>query len=69
MTPTAADCTMITGMAEESAEPRDDVQQLLREFEQLLKSTLRDNALAAVAVAAAAGFIAGVLLTRTSRHK
>ncbi len=55
---------MMAAMNEESAELRDDVQQLLREFEQLLKSTLRDNALAAVAVAAAAGFIAGVLLTR-----
>jgi ElaB/YqjD/DUF883 family membrane-anchored ribosome-binding protein len=55
---------MMAAMSEESPELRDDVQQLLREFEQLLKSTLRDNALAAVAVAAAAGFIAGVLLTR-----
>jgi ElaB/YqjD/DUF883 family membrane-anchored ribosome-binding protein len=55
---------MMAAMSEESTELRDDVQQLLREFEQLLKSTLRDNALAAVAVAAAAGFIAGVLLTR-----
>lgn len=54
----------MASMSEESPELRDDVQQLLREFEQLLKSTLRDNALAAVAVAAAAGFIAGVLLTR-----
>lgn len=50
-----------------SEEPRplkDDVQQLLGEFEQLLKTALRDNTLAAVAVAAAVGFIAGVLLTR-----
>jgi hypothetical protein len=45
-------------------QPRDDVQQILQEFEGLLKSTLRDNVLAAVAVAAAAGFIAGVLLSR-----
>jgi ElaB/YqjD/DUF883 family membrane-anchored ribosome-binding protein len=43
---------------------KDDVQLLLSEFEQLLKTTLRDNTLAAVAVAAAAGFIAGVLLAR-----
>ena len=43
---------------------KDDVQLLLIEFEQLLKTTLRDNTLAALAVAAAAGFIAGVLLTR-----
>ena len=55
---------MMAAMSEQSSELRDDVQQLLREFEQLLKSTLRDNTLAAVAVAAAAGFIAGVLLTR-----
>jgi ElaB/YqjD/DUF883 family membrane-anchored ribosome-binding protein len=69
MTPTRAICTMMAGMAEEPAELRDDAQQLLRELEQLLKSTLRDNALAAVAVAAAAGFIAGVLLTRSGRRK
>jgi ElaB/YqjD/DUF883 family membrane-anchored ribosome-binding protein len=42
----------------------DDLQQLLGQFERLLNSTLRDNTWAAVAVAAAAGFVAGVLLAR-----
>lgn len=51
-------------VSEPSTTPREDAQQLLREVEQLLKSTLRENVLAAVALAAAAGFIAGVLLTR-----
>jgi len=51
-------------MSEQSTPLKDDVQLLLIEFEQLLKTTLRDNTLAALAVAAAAGFIAGVLLTR-----
>lgn len=49
---------------DEPAPLKDDVRQLLSEFERLLKNTLRDNTLAALAVAAAAGFIAGLLLTR-----
>jgi len=54
------------GMSDEPAAPplKDDLQQLLREFEQLLKGALRENTLAALAVAVAAGFVAGVLLTR-----
>jgi ElaB/YqjD/DUF883 family membrane-anchored ribosome-binding protein len=42
----------------------DELQQLLGQFERLLKSTLRDHTWAAVAAAAAAGFVAGVLLAR-----
>jgi ElaB/YqjD/DUF883 family membrane-anchored ribosome-binding protein len=51
-------------VSEQSTPLKDDLQLLLSEFEQLLKTTLRDKTLAAVAVAAAAGFIAGVLLAR-----
>jgi ElaB/YqjD/DUF883 family membrane-anchored ribosome-binding protein len=52
-------------MSDDEAPPlKDDLQQLLREFEQLLKTTLRENTLTAIAVAAAAGFVAGVLLAR-----
>ena len=61
----AVDLLYDESMGDGAATPlKDDVQQLLREFEQLLKSTLRENTLAAIAVAAAAGFVAGVLLTR-----
>jgi ElaB/YqjD/DUF883 family membrane-anchored ribosome-binding protein len=51
-------------MSDDKSPLTDDLQQLLGQFEQLLKSTLPDNTWAAVAVAAAAGFVAGVLLTR-----
>jgi ElaB/YqjD/DUF883 family membrane-anchored ribosome-binding protein len=51
-------------VSDEPGPLKDDVRQLLSEFEQLLKTVLRDNTLAAIAVAAAAGFVAGVLLTR-----
>jgi ElaB/YqjD/DUF883 family membrane-anchored ribosome-binding protein len=51
-------------MSEDTGPVTDELQRLLGEFEQLLKSTLRDNTWAAVAVAAAAGFVAGVLLSR-----
>lgn len=42
----------------------DDLKRLLEELDALLRSTLRDNVWAAAAVAAAAGFVAGVLLSR-----
>jgi len=51
-------------MSDENSPVTDELQQLLGQFEQLLKSTLGDNTWAAVAVAAAAGFVAGVLLAR-----
>ena len=56
---------MILTMGEDESTPlQDDVKQLLGEFEQLLQATVRDHALAALAVAAAAGLIAGLMLTR-----
>jgi ElaB/YqjD/DUF883 family membrane-anchored ribosome-binding protein len=51
-------------MGDDTGPLTDDLQRLLAEFERLLKSTLRDNTWTAIAVAAAAGFVAGVLLAR-----
>jgi ElaB/YqjD/DUF883 family membrane-anchored ribosome-binding protein len=51
-------------MSDDTSPLTDDLQQLLGQVEQLVKSTLRDNTWAAMAVAAAAGFVAGVLLAR-----
>ena len=48
----------------EKTTSRDDMQQLLEQAERLMKSALRENPLAVVAVAAAAGFIAGLVLAR-----
>jgi hypothetical protein len=53
-----------SGMSDDTSPLTDELQQLLGQFERLLKSTLGDNTWAAVAVAAAAGFVAGVLLAR-----
>lgn len=49
-------------MSDDSRPLTDELQQLLGHFERLFKSTLRDNTWAAIAVAAAAGFVTGVLL-------
>jgi len=51
-------------MSDDTSPLTDELQQLLGQFERLLKTTLRDNTWAAVAVAAAAGFVAGALLAR-----
>jgi len=51
-------------MSETTPPLTDDLRRLLDECEQLLRSTLRDNLWTGVAVAAAAGFVAGVLLAR-----
>ena len=51
-------------MSEQSSPLTADLRRLLEQFEQLMNSTLRENTWAAVAVAAAAGFVAGVMLAR-----
>lgn len=70
-------------MSFDTGQLKDDLQQIAREFESLMKSTLgaigsrefrhgarvadryvRDNTWAAVAVAAAAAFLVGVLMMR-----
>jgi len=51
-------------MSDDTKPLTDELQPLLGLLERLLKSTLRDNPGVAVAAAAAAGFVAGVLLGR-----
>jgi hypothetical protein len=42
----------------------DELKRLFEQLDELLRFTLRDNVWAAAALAAAAGFVAGVLLAR-----